>query len=87
MIALDVDPESGEINAKTTLEAIAATDLPSFNLDFQGFEIDSLTVDGSEADYTREGRELIITPGTPLQAGDEFTVEVSYHGVPEPAYF
>lgn len=87
VIALDVDPESGEISAKTSIEAVATQDLPSFNLDFQGFEIDTLTVNGSEADFTREKRELIITPGAPLQAGDEFTVEVAYHGVPEPAYF
>ncbi len=87
VIALDVDPESGEINAKTTIEAIATQNLPSFNLDFQGFDIDSLTVDGGEAGYTRERQELIITPGAPLQAGDEFTVEVAYHGIPQPAYF
>jgi aminopeptidase N len=87
VIALDVDPESGEISAKTSIEAVATQGLSSFNLDFQGFEIDSLTVDGSEADFTRADRELIITPGAPLQAGDMFTVEVAYHGVPQPAYF
>ena len=87
VISLDVDPESGEISGKTTIEAVAETDLSSFNLDFQGFEIDSLTVDGSDAEFTREGRELIITPGAPLKAGDEFTVEVAYHGIPQPANF
>ncbi len=87
VIALEVDPESGEISAKTSIEAVATSDLSSFNLDFQGFEIDSLTVDGSNADFTRDDRELIITPRAPLQAGDEFTVEVAYHGVPQPAYF
>jgi aminopeptidase N len=87
VISLDVDPESGEISGKTTIEAVAETDLSSFNLDFQGFEIDSLTVGGSKADYTRDDRELIITPGASLQAGDEFTVEVAYHGIPQPVYF
>jgi aminopeptidase N len=87
VIALEVDPDSGEIIARTTLEAVATQPLPSFSLDFQGFTIDSLKVDGSETDYTRERRELIITPAKSLQAGDEFVVEVSYHGVPEPAYF
>src|SRR5512137_2475590 len=42
VIALDVDPESGEISGKTTIEAAAKTDLSSFNLDFQGFEIGGL---------------------------------------------
>jgi aminopeptidase N len=87
VISLDVDPESGEIIGKTTIEAVAETDLSSFDLDFQGFEIDSLTVGGSKAAYTREDRELIITPGAPLQAGDEFTVDVAYHGIPQPVYF
>jgi aminopeptidase N len=87
VIALDVDPDSGEVSGKTTIEAVAKEDLSSFNLDFQGFDIDSLSVDGSEADYTRDGRELIITPGTPLKAREKFTVEVAYHGVAEPAYF
>jgi aminopeptidase N len=87
VIALDVDPESGEISGKTTIEAVAKTDLSSFNLDFQGFEIGGLTVNGSTADYTRDDRELIITPGKPLQAGDAFTVEVAYNGIPQPAYY
>jgi aminopeptidase N len=87
VISLDVDPESGEISGKTTIEAVATDNLPSFNLDFQGFDIDSLTVNGSDADFTRVGHELIITPETPLQAGGEYTVEVAYHGIPQPAYF
>jgi aminopeptidase N len=87
VISLDVDPESGEISGKTTIEAVATDNLPSFNLDFQGFDIDSLTVNGSDADFTRDGRELIITPGEPLQEGVEFTVEVTYHGIPQPIYF
>jgi aminopeptidase N len=84
LISLDVDPESGEIIGKTTLEVVATTDLSSFNLDFQGFEIDHLIVNGTEAAYTRDGHELIITPEKPLPAGDKFTVEVAYHGVPQP---
>jgi aminopeptidase N len=84
LISLDVDPESGEIIGKTNLEAVATTNLSSFNLDFQGFEIDHLIVNGSEAAYTRDGRELIISPEKPLPAGDKFTVEVAYHGVPQP---
>jgi aminopeptidase N len=87
VISLDVDPDSGEVSGKTTIEAVASEDLPSFNLDFQGFDISDLMVNGSDADFTRDGRELIITPGAPLKAGGEFTVEVAYHGVPEPAYF
>lgn len=87
VISLDVDPEVQSISGRTTIEAIATENLSSFNLDFQGFDIDNLTVDGNEAGYTRDDRELIITPSEPLQAGNEFTVQVAYQGIPQPVYF
>jgi aminopeptidase N len=83
-ISLDVEPESGQIIGKTTLEASATADLSTFNLDFPGLEIDHIKVNDSPAAYSRDGRELIITPEKPLQAGDKFTVEIAYHGVPQP---
>jgi aminopeptidase N len=84
VIALEVDPETGQVKGEATLKATATTDLLMFNLDFLGLEIDHLNVNGSPAAYSRDGRELIITPEKPLQAGDGFTVEVAYHGVPQP---
>jgi len=84
VISLDVDPESGQIIGKTTLEATATADLSTFNLDFLGLEIDHIKVNDSPATYSRDGRELIITPAEPLRANDNFVVEVAYHGVPQP---
>jgi aminopeptidase N len=84
VISLDVDPESGQIIGKTTLEATATADLSTFNLDFPGLEIDHIKVNDGLATYSRDGRELIIAPEKPLRAGDKFTVEVAYHGVPQP---
>jgi len=49
VIALEVDPEARLINGKATIEATATERLASFNLDFQGLEIDSVAVDGSSA--------------------------------------
>jgi aminopeptidase N len=84
VISLDVDPESGQIIGKTTLEATATADLSTFNLDFLGLEIDHIKVNDSPATYSRDGRELIITPAEPLRSNDHFVVEVAYHGVPQP---
>jgi len=81
-IDLDADLETGEIIGSVIIAAEATQALSAFNLDFSGYAIDTLTVDGDEADFTRDGRELTITPGTPLEAGDSFTVDVTYSGIP-----
>ncbi|HET9492940.1 MAG TPA: M1 family metallopeptidase, partial [Chloroflexia bacterium] len=65
-----------------TLQARATRDLTAFNLDFDGFDISSLLVDGAPAQYDRNDAELSITPPTPLANGQEFTVAVAYSGNP-----
>jgi hypothetical protein len=83
VIALDVDPPTNTIKGSTTINAIATQSLLSFNLDFQGLTIDSITVDDLSASYSRTERELTITPSKPLGMNDPFTVVVEYHGKPE----
>lgn len=70
--------------ATTTINATATQALSSFNLDFIGFEISSITVNGQAATFTRDGQELIITPAEALAVGENFTVEVDYNGSPTP---
>jgi aminopeptidase N len=67
----------------TTIEATATQDLSSFNLDLIGFEIDSIKVNGEEAEFSRDGQELTITPDEAIETGEDFTVEVAYSGSPE----
>lgn len=76
------DVATSNLLAVTTLDAKATQDLTSFNLDFIGFEITGITVNGQAADFDRAGQELTITPARPLPAGDEFTVVVEYNGPP-----
>lgn len=76
------DVETSTLDATTTIEAIATQDLSRFNLDFIGFTIDGLTVNGESAEFERDGQELIITPADPLTEGEAFTVEVDYSGAP-----
>lgn len=77
-------PDPGSIGVVTTVEAVAADDLVEFNLDFRGFDIDRLTVDGAEASFERRQDELVIQPEATIASGAAFTTEIAYSGVPEP---
>ena len=81
---LDVDMESGVLEARATITARALHALDRFNLELAGLDIESITVDGDEATFERDGRELSIEPRLRIRAESEFTVEVVYGGVPEP---
>ncbi|MFG6443804.1 M1 family aminopeptidase [Microbacterium sp. P07] len=77
---------AGSIVATSTMTATAAQPLKSFSLDFEGLEIDAVTVNGVDAAWTRDvdpsniKYKLIVTPATPVSG--EFTTKVTYHGAP-----
>jgi aminopeptidase N len=80
-VEIGVNPTNiRQISGTTTMEALATSDLSSFNLDFLGFEVSAVTVDGNKATFSRDGQELTITPASPIAAGAPFTVAVSYAG-------
>jgi aminopeptidase N len=81
-LVLDIDPSVNQVTAKATIEAKATESLSSFNLDFMGLTIDSLTVNGKTATYIRSESELTITPSEQLKVNKSFTAVVSYHGSP-----
>jgi aminopeptidase N len=83
-IVLDVQPVANLIRGTTTIRAHATQSLRTLNLDFAGLMIDGVLVNGSAADYTRDGSELTITPASPLPSQSEFIVVVAYHGSPAP---
>jgi len=82
-IDLTVDTTSAELDAVTTITAVADETLATFNLDFVGLDISSVMVDGLEANYVREGPELRISPDGGIVAGEEFSVRVAYSGRPQ----
>lgn len=84
LIDLTVDMANDTIDGNVTIEARATADLPSFNLDFEGFTITDIAINGEPAAYQRDEPELIITPNNPLNEGDEFTITVMYNGRPGP---
>jgi aminopeptidase N len=84
-LKLGYNPTTHVLNGVATITAAATQNLCRFNLDLRKLDVDSVKVDGAPATFTRDGRELIITPATPLVASHGFTVEVVYHGEPGPA--
>ena len=81
-IDITVDVDANAIDVTETINAVATLDLRAFNLDFLGFTIHTLKVNGKSASFARDGRELTITPLDWLQTDQEFTVTIDYSGVP-----
>lgn len=79
---LDVTLATNTINGTVTMAAQATQALSQFNLDFAGFTISELLVNGETAEYQREGRELMIQPDDAIAEGQTFEVAVTYSGVP-----
>jgi aminopeptidase N len=77
------DVSTSDLTANATIEAKAIQDLVSFNLDFVGFDIDEVAVNGAPADFSRNGQELTVTPLKPLVEGQPFTTVIQYSGSPE----
>lgn len=77
---------AGSIVATSTMTARADVPLRSFSLDLEGLTVDSVTVNGAAAAFTREidaaaiSYKLIVTPAEPVSG--TFTTTVAYHGVP-----
>lgn len=72
----------GVVNASTTVTAKATQDLSAFNLDFIGFTIDKITVNGAAATFSRDGQELKVKPAAPVDSGSPLNVTVDYSGKP-----
>ncbi|PWI15417.1 metallopeptidase [Streptomyces sp. Act143] len=83
---LDVayNPDTDRLDGRTTLTARATQNLSAFDLDLQQLEVTRVEVNGRRAAFTRDGDELRVTPRGTLPKGRDFTVRVTYGGVPEP---
>ena len=70
------------LDATATVVALAEAPLERFELDLVGLDVDEVLVDGTPAEFTRPEGLLAITPATPIDSGETFTVEVDYSGDP-----
>ena len=83
-IDISLDPASPLITAETTIEALVTLDnLPEVWLDFIGFEIKKVLVNGAAGRYERVEDKLVIQLEAPLPVGELVTIHVSYHGAPD----
>jgi hypothetical protein len=76
------DPATDRLAGEATIVAVATQSLSTFNLDFVGLRLRSITVNGTSASATRRGGEMTVRPRTGLPSGSTFTVVASYDGVP-----
>ncbi|MEN8235085.1 MAG: M1 family metallopeptidase [Actinomycetota bacterium] len=74
---------NGDVTIEAVITAVAEMNLSRFNLDFAGWEIDQLEIDGVATDYERGDTELVVDH-VRIASGTEFEVGVTYRGVPEP---
>ncbi len=81
---LAFDPDNRVLDGLVTLTATSTTSLDSVNVDFIGFDVLEVRVDGERAAFARTERDMTIRPREPLAAGQEFTLRVRYRGTPQP---
>jgi len=81
---LRYDPSTDILGGTATIDARATQNLSRFDLDLVGLNVRSVRIDGRSATWTRDGQELVITPGRGLVKGSQFSVAIRYDGIPEP---
>jgi aminopeptidase N len=81
-LVLSYVPGGHLLSGTSAMTAQATENLRELSLDFQGFSISALTVNGVAAAFQRLDTKLVITPAAPLLSGTTFTVAVTYSGQP-----
>ncbi|GGV77146.1 metallopeptidase [Streptomyces griseoloalbus] len=82
--ALDLgyDPGAHHLTGTATITARATRDLSALNLDLEGLDVETVTVDGATARWSRAGQELTVRPRDALRRDAGFRVTVRYSGAP-----
>ncbi|HEY3830758.1 MAG TPA: M1 family metallopeptidase, partial [Acidimicrobiia bacterium] len=75
-------PASGVLRGTARIDATTTERLRRFDLDLRGFDVSSVTVNGTSAHFTRRGQELVIRPTRALASGARMRIAVAYAGVP-----
>jgi aminopeptidase N len=83
-IGVEWFPDSEQLTGRTTLTAVADQRLSRFNLDLH-LRAQEVSVNGAPATFEQAGRELVVTPSSPLPARSRMLVDVTYAGAPAEA--
>lgn len=84
-LAVSLDPNRVQLEGDATLIVEALEPIPEIALDFIGFSIEQVSINGYPlaADQIRRTRnKLILTPPLPLEPGWRATVRITYGGTP-----
>ncbi|MEU9453237.1 M1 family metallopeptidase [Streptomyces sp. NPDC048277] len=73
------------LQAVTTIDAWATTDLDRLNLDFAHGKVESVQVDGRPAAFASADEDLVVTPDRPLRQGSWTRITVKHTSDPVPA--
>ena len=82
-VELDIDPVRNTVKGFTQIEAVATRNLGRLHLDLVGMNVHNVVVSGHEAEFQRQGTELILWPEGVIREGRIFNVEIRYSGTPE----
>ena len=80
---LRFNPATDRLHGVATIHATATQNLSSMHFDLFGLTVNSVTVDGVGASFTRAPRDLAIVPASGIVDGSKFTVVVDYQGKPQ----
>ena len=81
-VALQIDPRRRSIEGSTTIDLVPTATLRSFTLDFVGFNVSGVDVDGIAARFSREDHKLRVEPQEPLAKETSVVVRIEYAGKP-----
>lgn len=84
-VALRVFPGRHTMRGTTSIELVPESALRSFTLDFVGFGVDAVEVDGVPARFERKDGKLRVVPRVQLVGGRGVEVSVAYEGRPRRA--
>jgi len=79
----DTPHTSTPLTGTATITARATQNLSAYDLDLKGMRVNSLTVDGKKASWTRTDQELTVRPPSTIPQGKTFKTTVHYSGTPE----
>lgn len=83
VLQLSLEPAVDYVQGAATIEAVAGLHgLAELALDFAGFEVNSVTVNGLATQFSREDKKLIVTLPEPLAEGEAFSLAITYRGQP-----
>jgi aminopeptidase N len=84
-LAVDYRLEGNRLTGRATITAVALEFVGVIALDLYGLTVTKVSVNGrAPAKFLHRGSRLEIRLARPIEAGEQFTVVVGYHGHPTP---